>query len=101
MHPHAKERIEEFFLDAAPVRKHFHVVFIREHIPTSHAGSCRPHGHEPVLHVGLKSVPGMHPHAKERIEEFFLDAAPVRKHFHVVFIREHIPTSHAGSCRPR
>ena len=50
-----------------------------------------PHVHELVLHVRLKSVYEMYAAVEKRLEEFFLDVSPVRKHFPVKLPCEHVP----------
>ena len=50
-----------------------------------------PHGHEPVLHVGLESVYEVYAPVEERFEEFFLDISPVGKDLPVKFLGEYLP----------
>ena len=50
-----------------------------------------PHGHEPVLHVGLESVYEVYALVEERFEEFFLDIPPVCKDLPVKFLGEDLP----------
>ena len=50
-----------------------------------------PHAHELVPHVRLKPMHEMYASVEKRLEEFFLDVPPVRKHFPVKLPCEHVP----------